>query len=84
MKALINTSLLQSIFDEERRAVLECNKDILQGLPVRTYLDQTIVPILLEGIKALVRERYPLHAIYSLGCMVSNRRNAILTNPYFA
>jgi protein dpy-30 len=30
----------------------------LQALPIRAYLDQTVVPILLDGMSALVKERY--------------------------
>lgn len=29
----------------------------LQSLPARAYLDQTVVPVLLQGMSALVRER---------------------------
>ena len=41
----------------------------LQSLPARAYLDQTVVPVLLQGMSALVRERYvtslaPLDSIY--------------------
>ena len=35
------------------------NKMHLQALPIRAYLDQTVVPILLEGMSALVKERPP-------------------------
>lgn len=31
----------------------------VQALPIRAYLDQTVVPILLQGMSALVRERPP-------------------------
>ncbi|KAG9397222.1 Dpy-30 motif [Carpediemonas membranifera] len=31
----------------------------LQVLPTRTYLDQTVVPVLLQGLSALVQERPP-------------------------
>jgi protein dpy-30 len=31
----------------------------LQSLPIRAYLDQTVVPILLDGMSALVKERPP-------------------------
>lgn len=30
----------------------------VQALPIRAYLDQTVVPILLDGMSALVKERY--------------------------
>ena len=33
------------------------NKMNLQALPIRAYLDQTVVPILLDGMSALVKER---------------------------
>lgn len=29
----------------------------LQALPIRAYLDQTVVPLLLDGMAALVKER---------------------------
>ena len=29
----------------------------LQNLPVRAYLDETVVPLLLQGMSALVKER---------------------------
>lgn len=31
----------------------------LGALPIRSYLDQTVVPILLDGMSALVKERPP-------------------------
>ena len=31
----------------------------LQALPIRAYLDQTVVPLLLDGMSALVKERPP-------------------------
>jgi hypothetical protein len=30
----------------------------LQSLPLRSYLDQTVVPILLEGLKLVANERF--------------------------
>lgn len=33
------------------------NKINFQALPVRAYLDQTVVPVLLQGLAAVVRER---------------------------
>ena len=35
------------------------NKLNAQTLPIRSYLDQTVVPILLQGMSALVKERPP-------------------------
>jgi protein dpy-30 len=33
------------------------NKMNVQSLPIRAYLDQTVVPILLQGMSQLVKER---------------------------
>jgi protein dpy-30 len=49
------------------REMMEAEKDLdaaqeklnLQSLPIRSYLDQTVVPILLDGMSALVKERPP-------------------------
>jgi hypothetical protein len=35
----------------------------LQSLPIRAYLDQSVVPILLQGLSALVKERYGFDTI---------------------
>ncbi len=49
------------------REMQEAEKDLdaaqdklnLQALPIRAYLDQTVVPLLLDGMSALVKERPP-------------------------
>lgn len=49
------------------RELQEAEKDLeaaqeklnLQALPIRAYLDQTVVPLLLDGMSALVKERPP-------------------------
>lgn len=44
---------------EANKAVEEVQAKMnLQALPIRAYLDQTVVPILLDGMSALVKERY--------------------------
>ncbi|GMI43745.1 hypothetical protein TrCOL_g11691 [Triparma columacea] len=45
--------------ESEKAANLVQNKMNLQALPIRAYLDQTVVPILLDGMSALVKERPP-------------------------
>jgi len=35
------------------------NKINLQSVPIRAYLDQTVVPLLLDGMSELVKERPP-------------------------
>lgn len=41
----------------EQATVAVQNKINLQALPVRAYLDQTVVPILMQGLAYLVKER---------------------------
>ena len=44
--------------DVEETAVERAqDKAQVQALPIRAYLDQTVVPILLQGMSALVKER---------------------------
>lgn len=53
---------LQKIIEGEKQSGTEelaakKAKVDLQSLPARAYLDQTVVPILLQGMSALVKER---------------------------
>ena len=41
----------------EKSAMGVQNKMNLQTAPIRTYLDSTVVPVLLQGLSALVKER---------------------------
>mmetsp|Transcript_13299 Transcript_13299/g.40149 ORF Transcript_13299/g.40149 Transcript_13299/m.40149 type:complete len:93 (+) Transcript_13299:42-320(+) len=41
----------------QKAAMATQNKMNLQTAPIRTYLDSTVVPILLQGLSALVKER---------------------------
>jgi protein dpy-30 len=41
----------------EKAAMAVQNKMNLQTAPIRTYLDSTVVPVLLQGLSALVKER---------------------------
>eukprot|EP00308_Calcidiscus_leptoporus_P003330 CAMPEP_0119378702 /NCGR_PEP_ID=MMETSP1334-20130426/49465_1 /TAXON_ID=127549 /ORGANISM="Calcidiscus leptoporus, Strain RCC1130" /LENGTH=97 /DNA_ID=CAMNT_0007397991 /DNA_START=47 /DNA_END=340 /DNA_ORIENTATION=- len=41
----------------EKAAMAVQNKMNLQTAPIRTYLDGTVVPVLLQGLSALVKER---------------------------
>ncbi|KOO33451.1 protein dpy-30-like protein [Chrysochromulina tobinii] len=43
----------------EKAAMGMQNKMNLQTAPIRTYLDSTVVPVLLQGLSALVKERPP-------------------------
>ncbi|KAI9098699.1 dpy-30-like protein-like protein [Phlyctochytrium arcticum] len=48
---------LLEIIESGRQSIM--TKDQVQALPLRSYLDHTVVPVLVEGLKALARERPP-------------------------
>ena len=50
---------VRNIADAEKDLEAAQDKLNLQALPIRAYLDQTVVPILLDGMSALVKERPP-------------------------
>ncbi|EPZ32565.1 Dpy-30-domain-containing protein [Rozella allomycis CSF55] len=58
----------------DRDAILKLNRQNLQALPIRSYLDQTVVPILAEGMKILVKER-PLNPCQFLGSYLLTHSN---------
>jgi protein dpy-30 len=61
---------------ESEQAELATNKKPkvdLQGLPVRAYLDQTIVPILLQGMSVLAKERPPNPIEYLATYLLKNK-----------
>lgn len=61
---------------ENETAELATNKKPkvdLQGLPVRAYLDQTIVPILLQGMSVLAKERPPNPIEYLATYLLKNK-----------
>ena len=47
-----------------------------QALPIRAYLDQTVVPILLQGLSALVKERPPNPVEYLANYLLKNNPGA--------
>lgn len=51
--------LLQRIVENEKLNAEKTSKQKvdLQSLPTRAYLDQTVVPILLQGLAVLAKER---------------------------
>ena len=60
----------------ENEAELASNKKTkvdLQGLPVRAYLDQTVVPILLQGMSVLAKERPPNPIEYLATYLLKNK-----------
>ncbi|XP_033231481.1 protein dpy-30 homolog [Belonocnema kinseyi] len=45
----------------------------VQSLPTRQYLDQTVVPILLQALSSLAKERPPDPINYLAGYLVKNK-----------
>uniref|UniRef100_A0A3Q3MHP3 Protein dpy-30 homolog n=1 Tax=Mastacembelus armatus TaxID=205130 RepID=A0A3Q3MHP3_9TELE len=45
----------------------------LQALPTRAYLDQTVVPILLQGLSMLAKERPPNPIEYLAAFLLKNK-----------
>lgn len=45
----------------------------LSALPTRQYLDQTVVPILLQGLSALAKERPPDPINYLAAYLLKNK-----------
>ena len=50
--------------------------DAKKQLPIRAYLDQTVVPILLQGLSALVKERPPNPVEYLANYLLKNNPGA--------
>ncbi|XP_029906437.1 protein dpy-30 homolog [Myripristis murdjan] len=68
------TENIQRIVDSEKGAdkVLKQKVD-LQALPTRAYLDQTVVPILLQGLSLLAKERPPNPIEYLAAFLLKNK-----------
>lgn len=53
----------------------------LNALPTRQYLDQTVVPILLQGLSALAKERPPDPINYLSAYLLKNKTTFENNNP---
>lgn len=53
------TKELEARIERERNSIGQMDPTQLHSLPVRTYLDQTVVPVIIDGLKALAKERPP-------------------------
>ncbi|KAL7467235.1 hypothetical protein ACHAXS_009132 [Conticribra weissflogii] len=53
-------------------AVQSQHPNNMQDLPIRSYLDQTVVPILLDGMSELVKERPPNPVEWLAGYLLRN------------
>ncbi|KAI8620887.1 hypothetical protein BC830DRAFT_1096638 [Chytriomyces sp. MP71] len=64
--------------------LIQSEKDLLnskpqvQALPPRTYLDQTVIPVLIEGLKSVVKER-PQNPTEYLGMFLLKNAQAVNT-----
>jgi hypothetical protein len=74
--------LLHFVQLEELADASAAPEENLQSLPTRQYLDRTVVPLLLEGITALSKERYdPPHLDFRMDTKaLLFRRLALLTH----
>ena len=58
--------------EAENAALAAQNRLQSQALPIRAYLDQTVVPLLLQGLSALVKERPPNPVEYLANYLLKN------------
>ncbi|KAJ3415635.1 Protein dpy-30 [Chytridiales sp. JEL 0842] len=70
------TKELIDTINAEKEMATTLNKTPLQALPARTYLDQTVVPVLVEGLKSLIRERPPNPCEYLAVFLLKNQNAA--------
>ncbi|XP_074065771.1 protein dpy-30 homolog isoform X1 [Macrotis lagotis] len=54
----------------------------LQSLPTRAYLDQTVVPILLQGLAVLAKERPPNPIEFLASCFIANQKVALFLSCF--
>ncbi|XP_077425929.1 protein dpy-30 homolog isoform X1 [Vanacampus margaritifer] len=65
------TDSIQRTLEQEKT----CKQKVdLQALPTRAYLDQTVVPILLQGLAVLAKER-PLNPIEYLAAFLLKNKS---------
>ncbi len=56
----LTKGLLEGLVDMQRDFIPTLPQAQVQGLPMKEYLEVTLLPVLLEGLKAVVRERWVL------------------------
>ncbi|XP_051238142.1 protein dpy-30 homolog [Dicentrarchus labrax] len=68
------TDNIQRTVDSEKSAEkMQKQKVDLQALPTRAYLDQTVVPILLQGLSVLAKDRPPNPIEYLAAFLLKNK-----------
>ncbi|XP_033639515.1 protein dpy-30 homolog isoform X2 [Asterias rubens] len=66
------TENIQKIITQEKEEVEKTKVD-LESLTTRAYLDHTVVPILLQGMSALAKERPPNPIEYLASYLLKNK-----------
>ncbi|KAM9315603.1 protein dpy-30 homolog [Gastrophryne carolinensis] len=66
---------VERIVEKEKASTEKVSKQKvdLQALPTRAYLDQTVVPILLQGLSVLAKERPPNPIEYLAAYLLKNK-----------
>ncbi|XP_072240119.1 protein dpy-30 homolog [Leuresthes tenuis] len=69
------TDNIQRTVENEKASAEKLSKQKvdLQALPTRAYLDQTVVPILLQGLSVLAKERPPNPIEYLAAFLLKNK-----------
>ncbi|KAM8841972.1 protein dpy-30 homolog isoform 2-T2 [Synchiropus picturatus] len=68
------TENLQRSVDGEKSVEKNLKQKLdLQALPTRAYLDQTVVPVLLQGLSLLAKERPPNPIEYLAAFLLKNK-----------
>jgi len=66
------TEKTQKVITDEKEATNRAKADV-QSLPTRQYLDQTVVPILLQALTALSKERPPDAIDFLVAYLMKNK-----------
>jgi len=66
------TDKTQKLIADEKEAAPRTKTDV-QSLPTRQYLDQSVVPILLQALTALSKERPPDAIEFLIGYLAKNK-----------
>ena len=68
------TDKTQKLIADEKEGAPRAKAD-MQSLPTRQYLDQSVVPILLQALTALSKERPPDAIEFLIGYLSKNKAN---------
>uniref|UniRef100_UPI0037E7FAF3 protein dpy-30 homolog isoform X1 n=1 Tax=Semicossyphus pulcher TaxID=241346 RepID=UPI0037E7FAF3 len=69
----LTENIQRTVENEKATAEKMKQKVDLQALPTRAYLDQTVVPILLQGLSMLAKDRPPNPIEYLAAFLLKNK-----------